>query len=109
MTQSQLNRMVKSLQQRLHLEDWTISARFASPAQMEDAAGKTWWSTEHRNVEIWLLPEDELKKYNHRLRTVLTHELLHVVLGGHAEIPSTYDPMYERGLNIIADLLTRKS
>jgi Zn-dependent peptidase ImmA (M78 family) len=74
---------------------------------LDDCDGQARWKTEYKHVVIHLASDQNDKE----LEETLVHELIHVLLEAHKNEPKNrrYDPLYERGLNVLSEnLVSRK-
>lgn len=108
MTLSKFKALAAKWQKRLNLSDWEIHFHFIPEIEFPQAGavGLAEWQPEYKIAKVWVSsdrPDDEVVHS-------LVHELEHIVLEGHKNLPKNYrsDPMYERGLNSIADALLAK-
>ena len=73
--------------------------------------GLSCWSTEESEAEIFIIPPEKYLEYFEKEMTdafiekVVIHELLHLVLDAGKCGKIKYEPHYEQGLNILADVL----
>lgn len=106
MTTVQLRKFCKEMQSRLGLSEWKISIRFSKECDMAggEYAGHAFWKPEYREGEILVLRvQDE-----YEIKHTVCHELIHILLENHRDRPKRYDPMYERGLNALAEAILGK-
>lgn len=68
---------------------------------MKKLAGRSWWHTEELRGYVEIAPRASDKE------GTLVHELLHIVLQGHSELPEGYDVELERAINRITGALVK--
>lgn len=81
---------------RLNLKEWHISLVWGTPEEMKDLCGCVTWHTEELKATV------KLSKKVADKEGTLVHELLHIVLQGHADYDEKYDAHLERAINRIA-------
>lgn len=86
-------------QDRLNLREWEIAVRWGKADAMTECVGFCLWSSEEQAAYITLARTQE----DHE--GTLIHELLHIVLQGHADYSGKYDIHTERAINKIAAAL----
>lgn len=84
-------------QERLNLREWAVSLQWMSPRESRDFHGLCAWSTEELTAVIKISKTSDLEGS-------LVHELLHLVLEGHAEYGG-YNADTERAINRISAAL----
>lgn len=106
--QAQANRLLKKWRKKLRLNapSWEeIDLKVVPRSEIESCDGICYWITEYRKAEMKIASCSEDPEPLKALEETIVHELLHIVLEGHAEHDENYDPNYERGLNVIANAL----
>lgn len=88
-------------QGRLNIPEWKITVKYAALKDMDGCA--EWW-TERLEARITL----SRRQPTHQIEHTLVHELLHVVLYGHAPYEQ-YNKDRERAINRIASALITNS
>ncbi len=84
-------------QGRLNLGEWRITTTWGAS---KSTHGEITWNPEALTATIWL------NKYSRDKENTLIHELLHLVLQGHAECGGRASTELERAINRIAEALT---
>lgn len=108
MSKKELDALVTHWQGLMHLGHWDINVAFQSGEDMggKDAAVTAQAEYDHVVMSV-RQPTDEQPV---DIEESVVHELLHVLLEGHknlatSSVDDSYDPMYERGLNVLSTLL----
>lgn len=107
MTKPRLKSVCKRWLTALRLNEWEVDLEFVPDAEaLEGCDGTAEWQTEYKHVLIKLAADQT----DEELEETLVHELLHVLLEAHKPHPRVqkYDALYERGLNVLSDLLTSR-
>ena len=108
MTNKQLSTLVRREARRLRLDGWTFDASWG------DAGGSSATISiepEYQTATLVVAPPETLAEVGKDfapLKETIIHELLHVRLEGHRTQTGKYDPAYELGLNIVAELLGKR-
>lgn len=106
MTIKEARHIAAKWQKTLRLQHWRIHVRWRTKSdeanyKLEvDTEGFIDWFTEQGIATIFL--KKDATEYT------ICHELLHLLESGHLPVPVKYDPIYERALNILVDVLMRK-
>lgn len=88
---------------RLNLKEWTVNVSWGDGKEVPEAgpvAGSCSWNVEHLTAEV------TVTKGSAQVEQTLVHELLHIVLQGHADLSGPYDAHLERAINRITAALT---
>jgi len=98
----ELRKAAKYWQEKLNLTEWRIVVRFAKEEEMagDEYAGHAYWVPEYPEATI-LLRRGEGEH-------TLLHEMLHVRLEGAGLNPRKYNIGYERGINVLVEVLLGK-
>lgn len=94
---AEIRRVLPFWKSTLKLEDWTISVRHGTAAEMVDTVGLNFIHPEEMKSEI-LLRRGESEE-------TLIHELLHIVFDGDKPQDGKYDVLHERAINRTAGAL----
>lgn len=79
-------------------QNWDVEIALGDTANLAGCAGKNDISAEYQRSRILIAPGEP--------EETLVHEILHIIFDGHRVITdSTYDPVYELGLNKVARAL----
>lgn len=93
-TQGELNRLVQTWQRRLRLQDWKISAQFATQEELEDEVAHIDYEDEEIWAKIKVLDRPEVE-------ADLVHELMHLRLDDWET--EYHEPKKERAINLLTD------
>ncbi len=102
MTLPQLKLRLAYWKTRLNLPEWKIALGWGTVKDMEGDLGRCAWNVEELEAIV------KLNRRDPQQETTLVHELLHIVIQGHADY-ETYDPHLERAINRIANALMESS
>jgi hypothetical protein len=91
--------------ERLNLADWDIRVRYASKKELGENYGDCNWNPDERKARIRVRRPGVLRKDGEHLEDVLLHELLHLVLQGHAWEEEPYNVHIERADNALVEAL----
>jgi Zn-dependent peptidase ImmA (M78 family) len=105
MTISKLRDRAEYWRNRLNLKEWTIRVDWGTKKEMSDAVGTCIWSAEEMAAMVKLKRGEPA----HEIEPTLVHELLHLVLQGHANYDGNYDIHLERAINKLAAALCESS
>lgn len=108
MTTRQLKKRVADWQVVLGLSEWKIDAKFVKKTEIKNAIAETGWQPEWKEATVHFRSSAYIKLTGRSVDHFIVHELLHLLLEGHREPRSGYDPLYEAAINVIADLLIMK-
>lgn len=102
MTLKKARERVGYWKRRFNLQEWSIRVKVRPDAEMPDNLGTVTWFVEDAKpiatMELRETAEEE----------TLVHELLHLVIQGHAPYEE-YDPHQERAINRIAAVLCNQN
>lgn len=96
MTSAQLQARCDYWADRLNLREWHITATFGTAKQMHGDLGNVFWHTEELKATVRISRTVTAKE------ETLIHELLHVVIQGHAPLTTPYDVNLEKAINRLA-------
>lgn len=86
--------------ERLNLREWSITVQLGTKKEMPDSVGMALWSAEELSAVV------KIRRGEKEQEPTLVHELLHILLQGHANYDGVYDVHTERAINRIAAALT---
>lgn len=99
MTIHEARQILAEYQVLLDLGEWDIRLRWAKRGELEkEDMGAVRWCTDTAQADMFVR-----RDLGHQeLRDTVVHELIHIVLQGHADHNGKRDPMFERGINRVA-------
>jgi hypothetical protein len=107
-SKKELDTLVGVWRDYLRLGHWKIEAAFQSGEDMGGRDAAVTAQAEYDQAVMAVRQPTDSQPVD--VEESVVHELLHVLLEGHKNLTNsthedTYDPMYERGLNVLAGLL----
>lgn len=106
MTITEARKFAAKWQKKFRLQNWRIHVRWRTKADdmdyniESDTEGFIDWFTE-QGIATMILKKDATE-YS------VCHECIHLLSSGHLPVPTTYDPIYERAINVLVDVLMQK-
>lgn len=108
MSKKELDALVGLWRDYLKLGHWTVNVEFQSGEDMGGRDAAVSAQAEYDTANMVVRQPTEGQPVD--VEESVVHELLHVLLEGHKNLAissheESYDPMYERGLNVLSSLL----